>query len=138
MPSSGNTGSNVESISSQFNGVVNRAKAALLWERLWPRLVPPLSVTGLFASASWLGAWSPLPPEARIAGVVAFAAALVASPFQRKPKSLNVTDDDAVKRIDSLSGTPRREAEQFRDRLGAHSSAEDRAIQDLHRESIWE
>jgi len=147
MPSSGNagasgvpenTGGNPESVSSKFNGVVHRAKAALLWERLWPRLVPPLSVTGLFASASWLGAWSPLPPEARIAGVVAFAAALVASPFLWKTKSLNVTADDAVKRIDNITGTPRREAEQFHDKLPAGSSADDRAILDLHRESIWE
>ena len=46
-----------------FEAVVGRAKLAILTEKTWTRLVPPLGVSGLFLSASWLGLWEAVPPH---------------------------------------------------------------------------
>src|SRR5215212_1304538 len=34
---------------------VGRARMALVWERLWPRLAPILSILGLYVVLSWFG-----------------------------------------------------------------------------------
>ena len=36
---------------------IRRARLALASERLWPRLVPILSVVGVYVVLSWLGYW---------------------------------------------------------------------------------
>lgn len=52
---------------------------ALTWERLWPPLWLPISVVLVFLTASWLGVWVRLAPDARMVGVGLFAAAFLAS-----------------------------------------------------------
>ncbi|MBV9137938.1 MAG: DUF4175 family protein, partial [Hyphomicrobiales bacterium] len=56
-----------------------RAGFALWWERIWPALVPVLSVAALFVAASWLGAFSALPSVTRLALLAAFGVAGLAS-----------------------------------------------------------
>ena len=36
---------------------IDRARAALVWERIWPPLAPVLTVLGLYIVLSWLGFW---------------------------------------------------------------------------------
>ena len=55
--------------------LLTRARTVLVVERLWPLIVSLLSLAGLFAILSWLGLWLILPPVARAAGVLLFAAA---------------------------------------------------------------
>ena len=46
-----------------------RARAAILWERLWPALASMATAAGLFLALSWLGLWLWLPPIGRAIGV---------------------------------------------------------------------
>ena len=58
---------NSDSKLHRLEQAIYRARLALGWERLWPRLVPLLSVVGLFVVLSWLGYWriggDPAPPR---------------------------------------------------------------------------
>ncbi len=36
---------------------LDRARSAILWERLWPALAAPATAVGLFLAVSWLGVW---------------------------------------------------------------------------------
>ncbi len=146
MPPSGNAGDatapessgGLESFTAKFNRIVRNARAALVWERAWPRIVPPLAVTSLFASASWLGAWQHLPQGTpRLVGFLASLALLGASPFLVKAKSPLVSREEAIDRIDQVTGTPRREAQQFSDKA-AGTAPGDKELYDRQREKIWE
>ena len=44
---------------------LDRARSALLWERLWPALAVLATAVGLFLAVSWLGLWLWLPPSGR-------------------------------------------------------------------------
>lgn len=127
-----------ERLPSAFNRAVGRARAALLWERLWPRAVPPLAVTGLFLSASWAGVWGMMPPYGRMASVAAFALALAASPWRYKTGSLKVSRDDALRRLDDNLGDPARPAQQIGDSPAAHSSTKEKELWSLHISRLWD
>jgi uncharacterized protein (TIGR02302 family) len=89
---------------------------ALLWEKLWPRLASAFAVFGVFLALSWLGLWIALPPLGRVAGVLLFAALLIAclSPLAwlRRPGH-----GEALARLDTTSGIDHRPATALTDRL---------------------
>jgi hypothetical protein len=125
-------------LSARFNRTVRYAQSALLWERLWPRLVPPLAVGGLFLSASWVGLWGAVPPQARMAGVLTFAVALLASPFLLKTKTLAVSRADAIRRIDANTGTRERPAQMLADRLTASEAERSEHLWNMHINGLWD
>ncbi|MES2713022.1 MAG: DUF4175 family protein, partial [Pseudomonadota bacterium] len=55
------------------------ARAALLWERVWPALWPPLAVLGVFLLIALAGVPGMLHPALHLALLAGFAAALVAA-----------------------------------------------------------
>lgn len=55
------------------------ARANLLWERLWPALLPFVCVAALFCTVSWLGVWPAFNPYLRMAIVAATAVVAIAS-----------------------------------------------------------
>ena len=61
--------------------VVLGARLGMLWERIWPRLVPAVAIAAVFCILSWLGLWPGLNPWLRIALVGVFALALLVSLF---------------------------------------------------------
>jgi hypothetical protein len=116
-----------------FEAVVGRAKLAILTEKTWGRLVPPLGVSSLFLSASWLGLWDVVPPHLRASGVGLFATALAATAVPllatRWPSRR-----EALSRLDANTGLPHRPATQFGDRLAAAQTQEQTAdIWDAYR-----
>lgn len=52
---------------------------ALIWERLWPLLIPVLLVLFVFVGVSWLGLWHYLPIWVHIGLLVIFGAAAIGS-----------------------------------------------------------
>src|SRR6202051_4698433 len=58
---------------------LDRARLAILWERLWPALAAPATVAGLFLAVSWLGVWLWLPPGGRAIGLCLFLLLAVAA-----------------------------------------------------------
>lgn len=129
------------SIAPAFAKAMPRARAAIFWERAYPRLVPPGVVTALFASASFAGVWGMASPEQRMAGVAGFAAALVLSlvrpPQQFRTGSWNVTPRDAARRIDAHSNRPIKLAEMLIDKPAQNTPEE---IEKFHQhlESVWQ
>ena len=132
------TSNDVETLTSKFGRAVRNARAVLFIERAIPRIMPPLYTSGLFLSASWAGLWAPLPVEARMAGVLTFAAALVASPLFAKTKTLLVSKDDALRHLDDKIGDPSRPAQTLGDHLGEGHSPATKALWDLHLTRMWE
>lgn len=127
-----------ENLPHEFTRAVAKARTAILWENVWPRVVPPAAVTGLFLSASFAGVWGMASPVGRMAGVVAFTLALAASPFRYKTGSLHVSRDDALKRLDKNLGDPLNPAQILGDRAADSSSESEKAKWNLHISNIWE
>src|SRR5258708_9091506 len=88
---------------------LDRARSAILWERLWPALAAPATAVGLFLSVSWLGVWLWLPPSGRAIGLCLFfllaAAASVPLLRLRLP-----TPARAVRRLAGHARLPHRPA----------------------------
>jgi hypothetical protein len=105
------------SIKARFNRVVARAKAALIWERSWPKIVPALCIGGAFLTVSWLGVWPLLPPAVKAGAVIAAATAAVVSPFLIRSGSPLVSRFDAVCRIDAHTAPKEKPAIKLADKL---------------------
>lgn len=124
-----------------FTSALPKARAAIFWERAYPRLVPPGVVTGLFASASFAGVWGMASPTQRMIGVAVCAAALALSlicpPRAFRTGSWRVTPEEAAKRLDTNSGMPFKRAELFLDKP-ATDAPKDIAQFNLHMNSVWE
>ena len=115
---------------SRLGRLERRARLALTWEGLWPRLVPFLCIAGVFLTVSWLGLWINVPLWGRVAGLALFGLALLVAlaPFQwfRFP-----TRAAALGRIDRDSGLPHRPATTLNDQLA--NSGDDPATRALWR-----
>ena len=114
---------------SLLTRALQRARWALFWERLWPALATLATALGLFLAVSWLGLWLWLPPLARAAGLVLFAALAIAAAlpffFLRLPGA-----PDGLRRLDRTSGLVHRPATAMADQLAIPS-------QDPHALALW-
>lgn len=130
----------LDKLPREFTRAMPRARAAIFWERAYPRLVPPGVVTALFTSASFAGVWGMASPGQRMAGVAAFAAALALSvlrpPKAFRTESLRVTPREAAQRLDRNTGRPLNVAEIMIDRP-VNDSAEETEKFNRHIDSVW-
>lgn len=105
-------------VRERIAGAVRRARLALLWEDLWPRLILPLLVIAAFLAVSWFGLWIGMPEWLRITLLVLFAlsgfASVVPLLSLRRP-----SEAAALIRVERTTGTPHRPATAVLDRLGA-------------------
>ena len=112
-----------------LDSLVTRSWQALLWEQAWPPLAAALVVLCIFLAVSWAGLWISIPPLARIAGLLIFAALLAVSlsPFLwlKLPRRA-----EALARLDRDSGLQHRPATAAGDRLANASG-------DPMTEALW-
>src|SRR5688572_14180142 len=95
---------------------IYRARLALGWERLWPRLVPLLSVVGLFVVLSWFGYWRLGGDPIRLGTLALLAVALIWS--LTKLVRFPVPDRlEGMRRVEVLSGLPHRPARGLADKM---------------------
>lgn len=129
-------------LSRQFNAAALRARAAVFWERAWPRAYPAVFASGLFLSASWAGLWQPAPVPARIAGVAVFGIALgfalARPPATFRTRSLAVTRRDALRRMDEVGGDPTLPAMTLGDKPGPNSTPLQIETWNLHLLRTWQ
>ena len=105
---------------NRLQRAIMAARAALSWELIWPRLVPVLTVVGLFVALSWFGLWRILPDFARIGVLVLFGAALLYT--LSRFFNLRFPDEpSAVHKVEVDSGLAHRPASGLRDSLSAVS-----------------
>jgi uncharacterized protein (TIGR02302 family) len=97
---------------------VARARLALVWESLWPLVLPFLLVVALYLIVSWFGLWSVVPNPVRIGGLVLFGVAAVVSlllPLRtRIPRYAS-----GLSRVERVTGIPHRPATAANDRLAS-------------------
>jgi uncharacterized protein (TIGR02302 family) len=114
---------------SLLTRALQRARWALLWERLWPVLATLATALGLFLAVSWLGLWLWLPPLARAVGLLLFAGLAVAAAipflFLRMPGA-----SESLRRLDRASGLVHRPATAMADQLAIPA-------QDPHAQALW-
>lgn len=119
-----------------FERKVLRSRYVMLLERLWPRLWLVAAVAALFVLVSVTGVWARLTDAAHIAGLGAFAiAALVAVVYAARTPS--ATREEALRRIERVSGAPHRPASSYEDTLSV--SEKDKtahAVWRAHRERL--
>jgi uncharacterized protein (TIGR02302 family) len=100
---------------------LDRARWAILWERVWPALAGIATVVGLFLAVSWLGLWLWLPAIARAIGLGVFflltAAAFAPLLLVRLPSR-----SEALRRLDRNSGLRHRPATAISDDLALDTS----------------
>jgi uncharacterized protein (TIGR02302 family) len=115
---------------------VARAQAALLWESLWPRLAPVLTVVLLFLTASWFGLWRVLPDVPRVVVLGLFALAALATlvlPFRARLPGRAA----ALNRVERATDAPHRPATAVGDRLGGEpTDPVTLALWQAHRERV--
>jgi hypothetical protein len=107
-------------LDSAFARKVRASRWALLFERLWPRLWVIIGLAGMFLLVSLVGVWPLLPDVAHLALLAAFAVAGIAAllfavrvPFPSR--------DEAVRRIERVSGVPHRPASSYEDTITANA-----------------
>jgi uncharacterized protein (TIGR02302 family) len=101
------------------------ARLALLFERVWPALWPPLGVAGLFLCAALLDLPRLLPPALHLALLVATFIAIVLL-LLRGWKGLAAPDDAAAdRRLEVASGLRHRPLSVLTDRPAGHDPAAD-------------
>ncbi|MBA3518605.1 MAG: TIGR02302 family protein, partial [Rhizobiales bacterium] len=95
---------------------IRRARLALGWERLWPRLVPILSVVGLYVVLSWFGFWRLGGDWLRLSALAVLGLALLFS-LARLAWLVVPGRLEAMRRVEVLSGLPHRPARGLADRI---------------------
>lgn len=78
-PDRSRSGTASDALSRRIAAVVLRARLAIFWEALWPRLALPLGIVALFAAIAFMGLWPLFPDSLRIAALVLFALGFLAS-----------------------------------------------------------
>lgn len=110
-----------------------RARAVLLWERIWPALWPLGGTVGAFLVLSLLDVWRELPWWLHIAGLVAFAVAAAASIWWAARAWRPATYEEARRRLELASGFSHRPLLTLEDDLvGAGADAGTRMLWEAH------
>jgi uncharacterized protein (TIGR02302 family) len=110
--------------------LVRRAELALWWERLWPPIAGIGGVLALFAALSWLGVWYVAPAWLRLSLLVVLGAMLLV-PLVALARVRSPRRDEAVRRIETISGTTHRPLTAVED--GLASAGDDPATAALWR-----
>ena len=131
----------LDKLPPEFTHAMPKARAAIFWERAYPRLVPPGVVTALFTSASFAGVWGMASPGQRMAGVATFAVALALSvirpPKAFRTESLLVSTREAAQRLDRHAARGLNVAEIMIDRP-INDTAVEKEKFNQHINSVWQ
>lgn len=96
----------LETLQKQLRRTIPRTRAAMLWERTYPRLIPAVGLTAVFTGAVCAGALLALPLEARAASLALGGMALLASLVLPLRHITRPTREQAIERIDETTGLP--------------------------------
>jgi hypothetical protein len=116
---------------------IARARLALGWERLWPLLVPLLSVIGAYIVLSWLGYWRLGGDWLRVGTLALLGLALLWS-LVRLARVALPDRAQAMRRVEITSGLPHRPARGLTDRISpVADDAAARALWAANRERLY-
>lgn len=113
------------------------ARAALLWERLWVALWPPLGVAGAFAALALFDLLPALPGWLHVAVLAGFAAAFAAVLWRARAVLAPPSEAAAERRLERVNALDHRPLATLRDRLAAGTGdAGTEALWRLHRRRL--
>ncbi len=107
-------------LDAKFARKVQASRWALLFERLWPRVWLILGLVGLFLLVSLAGLWPMLPDVAHYVVLAAFAVAGVGA-LLHAVRTPFPAHEEAVRRIERISGVPHRPASSYEDTVTANA-----------------
>ncbi|WP_072370844.1 TIGR02302 family protein [Hyphomicrobium sp. NDB2Meth4] len=107
-------------IDAKFARKVRMSRFALFFERLWPRIWILLGLVGFFLLVSLAGIWPLMSDPLHYIALAAFAIAAVAAVLYalRTPYPAR---EEAVRRIERVSGVPHRPASSYEDTVTANA-----------------
>jgi uncharacterized protein (TIGR02302 family) len=109
-----------QAIGRAFERKVKRATWALIFEQLWVRLWIVLAVFGVFLALSFAGLWPLLGDSAHLGVLALLGLGLIAGLIVAGPIKVPARED-AIRRIEKVSGVPHRPATSYEDTLSAAS-----------------
>jgi uncharacterized protein (TIGR02302 family) len=112
----GNRQTTPEKRLKRLDWAIFRARLALAWEHVWPRLVSVLTIAGLFVALSWFGLWRFVSDPVRIGLLGLFAIFLIAA-LVRLARFALPGEGEAVRRVEQVSVLQHRPASGLRDTL---------------------
>ncbi len=105
-----------KTVETRIARAVGRARAALVWERLWPLIAPFLVLAALFAALSWFGLWRVTSTPVRLAILILFLLAILWF-AGRALRFAWPSHAAAFARVERATGALHRPATAFADRL---------------------
>lgn len=99
---------------------IRRARFAAIFEQLWLRVWIVAAVAAVFLLASLAGLWSVLPNTLHVIVLGLFGIALLAGLVQAGPLKW-LSRDEAIRRIEGVSGLPHRPASSYEDTLSSEN-----------------
>jgi uncharacterized protein (TIGR02302 family) len=116
--------------SKRVERFVLAARAALAWERLWPKLWPASGIAGLFLAAALFGAFKPLPWPLHALILASLVTAISLSLYFDLSKFTLPNWNDAARRIECDSALQHRPISEADDALAAGAG-------DPYTEELW-
>jgi uncharacterized protein (TIGR02302 family) len=125
-----------KAVETRIARAIRRARAALLWEQLWPLIAPFLTLAALFAALSWFGLWRITSGPVRLVILALFAAATLGFAW-RGLRFARPTQAAAFARVERATGILHRPARAVTDRIASRSDdAFGRALWEAHRQRM--
>lgn len=109
---------NPPAVTRVLESKITRARWAALFEQLWLRFWIVAAVAAVFVLVSLAGVWDGLSVPVHIIGLTLFGAALLAGLVYAGPIRW-LSRDDAIRRIEGVSGVPHRPASSYEDTLSS-------------------
>ena len=111
------------------------ARAALIWERLWPLALPLVLLIAVFLSVSWLGLWPLMQNGLRLAllGLFGVAAVVALLPLFKLRWPGNAEIDNRIERLSGLDHRPVTAQHEQQARLTGDADPFSRALWQEHK-----
>lgn len=119
-----------EPLFQRYRTLLGLSRAALFWERLWPRLCPLAMVLGVFVAVALLDVLPVLPAWAHVAALLVLAGALAAALWYAVPGFRPISQIAARRRLETDNGLAHRPLAALEDRLAIGAD-------DPGAESLW-
>jgi uncharacterized protein (TIGR02302 family) len=121
---------------ARIDHAVGRARLVLLWEAIWPRIVPLGVLAAVFLSLSWFGVWQLLPDWVRVLSLGLFGIAALVLIFRLARLDLP-SRQTGLARVERATGVDHRPATAYADRLAtATDDSAGRTLWHAHRRRL--
>ncbi|WMS43247.1 TIGR02302 family protein [Acuticoccus sp. MNP-M23] len=119
-------------MNTRLSRLITSARAAIVWERLWPAVAPMVGVLALFLATAWMGLWIGAPALLKGAALAVFAVLFVASGWRLRRLRMPGRED-ALRRLESDADLPHRPLGTYEDNLAPGGDEVTESLWRVHR-----